>query len=142
MRFGVPEQLRMHDYLNKVSTVFNVADSIPLVALWAAPIRGEIFKVFTVASATVAGVGLVGQLLLPNEKHWEDLTRQGTDLAIHGSMEVARATAEFILGITFFGSIGLLLAQWSTKNGFAPIFDYKTSPTALFFPQKPTSPSS
>ena len=117
----------INNYLNQASTAFNVVDSLPVVGLLTSYLRIEIYKTAAVATSLLAGVGLAGQLIQPEDKKWRDLTNNTLDLTLHFISEVFRGYMELILAFTVIGSAALFLAQFISKNEFNPIFDYNTS---------------
>src|SRR5579862_7759788 len=98
------QRCAINNYLNQASTAFNVLDSIPVVGIFTSYARIEIYKAATLATGALAGVGLIGQLVLPENRKWNDLTNNTLDLTLQFSSEVFRGYIERILAFTVVGS--------------------------------------
>ena len=133
IRLHEPIHRSVNNFLNQASTTFNFLNSIPVIAIPFSCARIEIYKVATMASGTLAGVGLVGQLIQPGNRKWTALTNNTLDLTLHFSAEVVRGYLERIAAFTVIGSSVLFTAQFLSKNEFRPIFDYNTKISDYLF---------
>lgn len=111
------------DDFTRIETSFNTLGSIPVVAIFSSTVRAVAAQVQTLAGAVIGIAGLLGQLT-SKERKWEDLTHKGFEHFCHGFLNGIRAGLEGILGITLIGSLGLLLYQAGSENGFKPIVKY------------------
>ena len=116
--------MNINENLTQIETGFNVAGSIPIVAIFSGPLRVACAKIQFIAGGILGVAGFVGQLVGSNERKWEIVASHGVENMIHGSFNVLRGVSEFIIGLTAIGPLGLLFGQMISNNRFAPIIKY------------------
>lgn len=115
--------MKINETFKNLETSFNVASSIPGVALLAAPLRATMGKIQFLAGLIISGVGFIGGHF-SSSRIWSQCSATGLTHIIHGALNFIRGIGEFLIGMTFVGSIGLLAAQSARKERFAPIYSY------------------
>jgi len=112
------------DSLTEIERMFNLAGSIPIVAIVSGIVRATAGKVQAIAGLVLVGVGNAGQWFQPsNSVKWEQLTAQGVRHATHGVLNMAVGLGECVAGFTIVGSLVLLV--YRTAHGFDPIYKYQ-----------------
>lgn len=110
----------------RVEKFFNVADSIPLVAIVSSPFRIAVAKVQMMAAIILGLFSFLGQMIQSKEKKWEHLTTKCFEHFIHSVLNVLRGVGEILLSALIIGSGALFLYQFTSKNKFEPIIKYQT----------------
>lgn len=118
--------MELNKNLTSIEKTFNVAGSIPVVAIFSGLLRSLAAKVQMIAGALIGLIGLIGQLFSDLAK-WENIAHKGLEQFIHGGLNFVRSLGEILLGLTVIGSIGLLIYQSLSKNKFEPIYKYDES---------------
>ena len=123
---------RFERTLTSVETAFNIAGSTPVVSVFSSMLRVVLGKVQAVAGSIFATAGFVGTICTrgDTQRMFEKMMTTGIEHTLHGVANVVRGVAEFVLGMTFFGSLIPLIAQATSENGFAPRFTYIQTPSA------------
>jgi hypothetical protein len=119
--------MKINETFKNLETSFNIAASIPGVALLSAPLRATMGKIQFLAGLAIGAFGFICSQF-SSSKIWDQYTATGFTHVIHGALNFIRGVGEFMLGMTFVGSIGLLAAQSARKERFAPIYDYEQFP--------------
>lgn len=118
--------MQLNNLATKVEHNFNIAGSIPIVGVISGGTRIFSGKIQILASLVFGGVGLTNQVFSDKEK-WKNMTHAAGEHLIHGVLNVIRAIAEILLGVTVLGSLGLLAYQSSSETGFDPIISYSNT---------------
>lgn len=114
--------MEIEDTLNEFEKVFNVANSIPFVAIASSPLRVGAGKIQAVVGIIMALVGILGYIVTLGSKKCGFIASTGGENLLHGILNVIRGLGEGILALTVIGSGALLLAQLLTD--FDPIIKY------------------
>ena len=107
---------------------FNIAGSIPIVAIFSGALRTLVSQVQIVASVVIGLLSLIGKMVRPNDQMWGELANKSLENLIHGGLNWLRGLGEFLLGLTFFGPLIPLTIQSASKNKFEPIYKYSETP--------------
>lgn len=114
--------------INKIFTdiekFFNIAASIPIVAIFSSLLRNTASKIQMIAGAIIGLAGLIAQIVSPSTRKWEEVARQGGEQLLHGVLNSIRAFGELLLATTIVGSLIPLVYQMNCENKFAPIIKY------------------
>jgi hypothetical protein len=123
---------RFERTLTSVETAFNIAGSTPAVSVFSSMLRVALGKIQAVVGSIFATAGFVGTLLTrgDTQKIFEKMMTSGIEHTLHGVANIVRGVTEFVLGMTFFGSLIPLIVQATSENGFAPRFTYIQTPVA------------
>lgn len=116
--------MHLNNTLTNVERSFNIAGSIPVVALVSGSLRATAAKAQFLAGLAFGLVGLIGQIASANTKKYENITDKASEQIIHGFLNFVRGTAELLLGITFIGTLGILAYQSLSERKFEPIIPY------------------
>lgn len=126
--------MELNKTLTKTEEGFNFAGSLPLVAIVSGALRMLVGTVQAIAGAIIGMVGLVGMIVNPESRKWEDISKSALENFAHGGMNLFRGFGEYILGLTVFGTLGLLALQLTSENKFQPIIKYHQDPKPAFEP--------
>jgi hypothetical protein len=115
----------INEFAKSVEIGFNVADSIPIVAIVGSSLRANAACVQFIAAAIFTLIGCIGQIAQSHNFTWPVVFENGCEHMFHGALNYIRALGEFFLATTVIGSIGLFVYQMCSKNGFNPIVSYQ-----------------
>ena len=116
--------LEVNNYLAKTEELFNVTGSIPIVAIVSGAVRALAGVVQSFAGMILGFIGLAGMLISPKNYKWEHLAKTAFEQFNHGGLNFLRGLGEYLLGLTFFGSIALFVYQGTSPNKFQPSYKY------------------
>jgi membrane-bound ClpP family serine protease len=110
--------------LTNIEKGFNIAGSIPVVSFFSGAIRAIAGKIQGVVGAIFFVMGLASYMVT-NDSRWIPLINLGSELVIHGALNVLRGVGEAMLCVTtLVGNIMLLVPNMSKEDMFSPYFDY------------------
>lgn len=121
--------MEIEDTLNEFEKVFNVVNSIPIVAMASTPLRVAAGKIQAVVGAIMGIFGLLGYIVTLGSKKFGYIASTGGENLLHGVLNIIRGLGEGLLAVTVIGSAGLLIAQLLTD--FDPIIKYNKSSLPL-----------
>lgn len=103
---------------------FNIAGCLPVVSFFSGTLRAIAGKVQALAGAIISAIGFINFLISPNER-WASMTNLGSEMAIHGALNMLRGYGEALLSIsTLVGNLFLLIPNMTKKESFSPYFAY------------------
>jgi len=124
--------MEINKTLTKVETGFNLAGSIPIVAIFSGAFRMTLAKIQFIFGAIIGFIGLIGQMIHNGSKKMEELMKTGERHLVHGALNWGRGLGESLIGLTLIGSAVLGAIQMGSKNKFAPIVKYDKPPVDQF----------
>jgi hypothetical protein len=110
--------------LTKVETAFNVAGSIPVIAIASGSVRMLAGMVQSATGQTITRVGLIAQVVSGGKNEYKNLVSLGLFQSLHGNLNIERGFYEVLIGATVVGPLVLLGAQLLSDHKFAPIIPY------------------
>jgi len=116
--------LRIQDALNVLETGFNIAGCIPFVSLFSGCLRALAGKVEMIAGIALATIGFIAFAITADLK-WQNIAVLGSELALHGTLNIIRGFGEAILcASTIAGNLFLLIPNMTKDSKFSPYFEY------------------
>lgn len=115
--------MNINEKLNSVEEKFNVAGSIPGVAIISGRLRSVAGMAQIIFGAIVGLTVLVGLIVTKNQE-LKTLGERSVEQIFHGFLNFFRGNCESALGMLIVGPLLLLAFQVKSENGFKPIYKY------------------
>jgi hypothetical protein len=134
--------MHINETFTSVEKKFNIAGSIPLVGVISGSLRSLAGQIQAIAGLVFAAAAVVAQVFdIANSKKWEERSVQGLEYALHGGFNFLRGTLETFGAAMVIPSLISLGVQFTSKNGFEPIFKYGQGfPPSVAVDLKPALP--
>jgi hypothetical protein len=117
--------------LTKVETGFNVAGSIPIVALFSSSLRYTAGIIQACVGAAIAGVSMLAQMVSKQTAKWDQFSQKGIEHLTHGVLNAVRGIVEGVAAATLLGTLIIFGVQAARPEKFAPIVKYGIPTVAL-----------
>lgn len=119
--------MEINKKLTDLETSFNLAGSIPVVAIFSSVLRIVAGKVQIFVSIFFGLTGLMGRIFSSDPKYYEEMTKKAAEHIKHGALNWIRGVGESLLAVTVLGTLGLLVYQACSETKFEPIIPYEPS---------------
>ena len=117
--------IRAKQVLTDIEKGFNVAGCIPVVSFVSSALRVLVGKVQAAVGAMIAFAGICTGVLRNDQKLASTMTILGSELVLHGALNVIRGAGEFALSAgTIVGNIFLLIPNMNQEKPFSPYIPY------------------
>ncbi len=127
--------MTINETFTDMEKVFNIAGSLPVVAIFSSGLRLAAAKIQIAASVVIGGFSLLSLVVSHFSKKWEDVFLLAGEHLLHGILNLIRASGELLAGFTVIGSLVFLAYQLLSENRFEPIIKYsKPIPEQQFQP--------
>lgn len=117
--------------LTKIETGFNIAGSIPIVALLSSSVRYTAGIVQACVGAAIAGISMLAQMVSNQNTKWERFSQKGIEHLTHGVLNAVRGMVEGVAAATLLGTLIIFGVQAARPEKFAPIVKYGIPTAAL-----------
>lgn len=124
MKYNQADIMQINQAFSSIEKTFNVAATIPIVAVPSSMLRVTVSEIQMLASVIIGAFALIGQVVGSDFEKWENLTKSAKENLIHGALNFIRGLGELFLGLTVVGSLGLLSYQSVSSNKFEPVYKY------------------
>ncbi|HEV8053050.1 MAG TPA: hypothetical protein VGP47_11200 [Parachlamydiaceae bacterium] len=116
----------LRNLFTNIEKNFNIAGCIPVVSLLSGAMRAIAGKIQVIVGAVIATTGFINLMITQNSR-WEKWVNLGSELMIHGTLNIFRGLGEALLcGTTGVGNVVLLIPNMNKDDMFSPYLAYGT----------------